>query len=65
MQPPGIPKTSRIKQLIPTYVNARVNGNNPRCQRTKKSINKITHVNFDIHNSFEILINPLAPEFFF
>ena len=27
-------KTRRIKQLISAYVNIRVNGNNPRCQRT-------------------------------
>ena len=30
-------KTCRIKQLIPTYVNIRVIGNNSRCQRTKES----------------------------
>ena len=30
-------KTSRIKQLIPTYVNIRVNVNNIRCQRTKNA----------------------------
>ena len=30
-------KTCRIKQLIPTYVNIRVNGNNPRGQRTKNA----------------------------
>ena len=30
-------KTYRIKQLIPTYVNIRVNSNNPRCQRTKNA----------------------------
>jgi len=30
-------KTCRIKQLIPTYVNISVNGNNPRCQRTKNA----------------------------
>jgi hypothetical protein len=30
-------KTYRIKQLIPTYINIRVNGNNPRCQRTKNA----------------------------
>ena len=30
-------KTYWIKQLIPTYVNMRVNGNNPRCQRKKNA----------------------------
>ena len=30
-------KTCRIKQIIPTYVNIRANGNNPRCQRTKNA----------------------------
>ena len=35
MQPSGIKKSCKIRQLIPTYVNIRVNGNNPRCQRTK------------------------------
>ena len=30
-------KTCSIKQLIPTYVNIRVNVNSPRCQRTKQS----------------------------
>jgi len=30
-------KTCRIKQLIPTYVNVRVKGNNSRCQRTKNA----------------------------
>jgi len=30
-------KTCRIKQLIPTYVNIRVSGKNPRCQRTKNA----------------------------
>jgi len=39
-------KTCRTKQLIPTCVNIRVNGNNPRCQRTKNatihySINRV------------------------
>ena len=28
-------KNCRIKQLAPTYVNTSVNGNNPKCQRTK------------------------------
>jgi len=30
-------KTCRIKQLIPTYINIRIYGNNPRCQRTKNA----------------------------
>jgi len=30
-------KTCRIKQLIPTYINIRINGNNQRCQRTKNA----------------------------
>jgi len=30
-------KTCRTKQLIPTCVNIKVNGNNPRCQRTKNA----------------------------
>jgi len=30
-------KTCRFKQLIPTYTNIRINGNNPRCQRTKNA----------------------------
>ena len=35
-------KTCRIKQLIPTYVNIRVNGNNPRFQRTKNAAIRYT-----------------------
>ena len=30
-------KTCRIKQLIPTYVNVRVNSNNQKCQRSPLS----------------------------
>jgi hypothetical protein len=30
-------KTCRIKQLTPSYINIRVNGNNPKSERTKKS----------------------------
>jgi hypothetical protein len=30
-------KTCWIKQLIPPYINIRINGNNPRCQRTKNA----------------------------
>jgi len=30
-------KPCRIKQSTPTYVNIRVNGNNPKCQRTKNA----------------------------
>ena len=33
-------KTSIIKQLIPTNVNISVNGNNPRCQRTKNAASR-------------------------
>ena len=37
MQPSGIKKPCRIRQLIPSCVNIRVNVNNPRCQRTKNA----------------------------
>ena len=30
-------KTCRIKQLTPSYINIRINGNTPRCQRTKNA----------------------------
>jgi hypothetical protein len=30
-------KTCRIKQLTPAYMNIRINGNTPRCQRTKNA----------------------------
>ena len=31
-------KTYRIKQLIPNYINIRINVNYPRCQRTENAV---------------------------
>ena len=44
-------KTCRIKQLILIYINIRVNGNNPRCQRTKNAAIRYRVLSQPVHRT--------------